>query len=89
VLVQNAEVPEVYQQKREVIMFKFIGAVICGVAAAGTVAYFAMRPTEQRANDMEQAKGTINKAVDSLKAYFSELFQSKPNASSNGTETQA
>jgi len=58
-------------------MFKLIGAITCGLAAAGAVAYFAMRPSEQRANDMSTAKKIANDAVTSVKDYATQLFPSK------------
>lgn len=63
-------------------MFKFLGAVIYGAAAAGTVRYFAMRPAERRATDVEQAKNMLSNGVAGVKSYFTELFQSKPSSPS-------
>ena len=61
-------------------MLKLIGGITCGALAACGVAYVAMRPTEKRAQDVEQTKSMLKNAVSGVKSYFKDLVSSKPEA---------
>jgi hypothetical protein len=55
--------------------------VPCRLGSNGTfseaVANFAMRQAERRATDVEQTEKMVATAVDSVRSYFSQLFQPK------------